>query len=559
MKLSKIVVYSIAAAHCWGTIIPHQILPLVQPPTVKSSYLNSLFNEFVSYFYPSYSEVDELEDWISREKNISFHRMINNIGGLSSTLAGTAVEPGVVIASPSTSFPNYFYQWVRDLAITIKTLLYYLDDMPPAEFQQQTEIINVIETFIENNYKLQRLDNLSGTFNDDDKSGLGEPKFNVDNTIFDEGWGRPQRDGPGLRATTIMYYLRLLDKFNSPIQSTILKSPRFVYFKVIRPDLVYIVRNWEKHGFDLWEEVNAIHFFTSITQLKAIKDGIQFAHQFADYEFQSQLETTFDQLNLAIISQQKFGFTTSTLGHLIECPHLYHTHQRSGLDAATLLGAIHAHDHDHENYHDHDHDHDHPDSPTIPFDIDNPYVMNTLVAMVNDMKMRYPINHSKIGMLGVGVGIGRYPEDIYDGVHTSEGNPWFIATATGLELVYRFIHKYLVLELDIVITTANRDFFNQFGIVDEDGTGGDGNGGGNGNGMVVIEHGSLGYAKLMQQLAKYADSFLAVIKTHVDAEGRMSEQFNKYTGYMQGAKELTWSYSAFWNAVRWREKTMLVM
>ena len=44
---------------------------------------------------------------------------------------------------------------------------------------------------------------------------------------------------------------------------------------------------------------------------------------------------------------------------------------------------------------------------------------------------------------------------------------------------------------------------------------------------------------------KYADSFLNVIRWHATDEGRMSEQFNKYTGFQEGAKDLTWSYGSF--------------
>ena len=44
---------------------------------------------------------------------------------------------------------------------------------------------------------LQGVSNPSGGFSDG--SGLGEPKFNVDESAFTGAWGRPQRDGPGWR------------------------------------------------------------------------------------------------------------------------------------------------------------------------------------------------------------------------------------------------------------------------------------------------------------------------------------------------------------------------
>lgn len=47
----------------------------------------------------------------------------------------------------------------------------------------------------------------------------------------------------------------------------------------------------------------------------------------------------------------------------------------------------------------------------------------------------------------------------------------------------------------------------------------------------------------------YADSFLNVIRWHATEDGRLSEQFNKYSGFQKGAHDLTWSYGSFVSAV----------
>jgi glucoamylase len=46
------------------------------------------------------------------------------------------------------------------------------------------------------------------------------------------------------------------------------------------------------------------------------------------------------------------------------------------------------------------------------------------------------------------------------------------------------------------------------------------------------------------------DQFLEIVKAHVDAEGSMSEQFDRVTGYMRGAEDLTWSYGALFIAIK---------
>lgn len=61
----------------------------------------------------------------------------------------------------------------------------------------------VIEEYIDAQAYLQTVSNPSGTLS---TGGLGEPKFNVDKTAFTGSWGRPQRDGPALRATALISF-----------------------------------------------------------------------------------------------------------------------------------------------------------------------------------------------------------------------------------------------------------------------------------------------------------------------------------------------------------------
>jgi glucoamylase len=61
----------------------------------------------------------------------------------------------------------------------------------------QTEI----ENYISAQAYLQTVSNPSGGLS---SGGLGEPKFNADESAFTGSWGRPQRDGPALRATALM-------------------------------------------------------------------------------------------------------------------------------------------------------------------------------------------------------------------------------------------------------------------------------------------------------------------------------------------------------------------
>ena len=59
-----------------------------------------------------------------------------------------------------------------------------------------TSLQPTIEDYINAQAKLQTVSNPSGGLS---TGGLGEPKFNIDETAFTGSWGRPQRDGPALR------------------------------------------------------------------------------------------------------------------------------------------------------------------------------------------------------------------------------------------------------------------------------------------------------------------------------------------------------------------------
>lgn len=66
-----------------------------------------------------------------------------------------------------------------------------------------TSLQGIIEDYISAQAYLQTVSNPSGGLS---TGGLGEPKFNVDMTAFTGAWGRPQRDGPALRATALIAY-----------------------------------------------------------------------------------------------------------------------------------------------------------------------------------------------------------------------------------------------------------------------------------------------------------------------------------------------------------------
>jgi glucoamylase len=95
----------------------------------------------------------------------------------------------------------------------------------------QTEI----ENYINAQATLQTVSNPSG---DLFSGGLGEPKFNADGSAFTGAWGRPQRDGPALRATALIAYSKWL--INNGYSST----ASSIVWPVIQNDLSYVAQYW---------------------------------------------------------------------------------------------------------------------------------------------------------------------------------------------------------------------------------------------------------------------------------------------------------------------------
>lgn len=96
----------------------------------------------------------------------------------------------------------------------------------------QTEIQNYIIA----QAKVQGVSNPSGSLSDG--SGLGEPKFEVTLDAFTGDWGRPQRDGPALRAIVLISYGNWLvdNGYSDTAVSAI--------WPVLSNDLAYVVQYW---------------------------------------------------------------------------------------------------------------------------------------------------------------------------------------------------------------------------------------------------------------------------------------------------------------------------
>lgn len=476
------------------------------------------FSAFCALFAPifcSHLFAQDFESWLVQQQEIAKADLLANIEPPDS------VE-GIVIASPSRNNdePNYYFDWVRDGAITMMAIVKLY------EHEQDTiakdERLNLILRYARNARKRQSTENRSGQ---GDARGLGEPKWHVDNSPFVDDWGRPQNDGPALRARTLIYFAEVLLREGNHELVKELYNRAMPADSVIKVDLEFIARHWQEPSYELWEEVKGLHFSTLVQQRRALLTGAFLADQCKDSDAAVRY-----RLQAAAIANELRKFWNSDRQHFVQ------THKRvdgldykeSNIDASIIIALL-----------------DQDEHPFVA--ISDQRVLKTAELLRAEMHKHFAINqiyefdHDGKRM---GDAIGRYIEDRYDGVSVfSSGNPWFLITAAFAEFNYAAALQFVHAE-HITVSAYNAGFL-QHAL---------------GNIKVTLELGEVighkdqRFATIMNALLESGDSYLRRWRFHAATDGSTSEQFNRHTGFMQGAKKLTWNCAAFLSALGERAK-----
>jgi len=132
----------------------------------------------------------------------------------------------------------------------------------------------------------------------------------------------------------------------------------------------------------------------------------------------------------------------------------------------------------------------------------------------------YPINDQSFG-----IGIGRYPEDIYDGVGTSRGNPWshpfmmihelivyrFLCTSAAAEIVYLTALDALKNQ-SLLTDPLSQSFYQRF--------------------LPSISPGEYSFNTtefntVLRGMITFGDSFLSTVQQHAFQNGSISEEFDR--------------------------------
>ncbi|PIL22798.1 hypothetical protein GSI_15493 [Ganoderma sinense ZZ0214-1] len=443
----------------------------------------SLLTSLAALAFSSYAQSPSADAYVASESPAAKAGLLANIGPDGSKASGA--KAGVVIASPSTSNPNYLYTWVRDSSLVFKTLI---DQFTTGE---DNSLRGLIDDFTTAEAGLQQTSNPSGSVS---TGGLGEPKFNIDATAFTGAWGRPQRDGPALRSTALITYANwLLANGNgtSYVQNTLWPS--------IKLDLDYVQNNWNQSTFDLWEEINSSSFFTTAVQHRALREGAAFAKTVGQPSVASGYTTQADNLLCFLQSywNSDAGYVTSNTGG-----------GRSGKDSNSVLASIHTFDVD-------------AGCDAASFQPCSDKALSNLKVYVDSFRSVYGINNGISATAAVAV--GRYPEDVY-----YNGNPWYLSVFAVAEQLYDALITWNK-QGSLDVTSTSLAFFKQFDSSVTTGT---------------YRSDSSTYSSLTSAIRAFADGFLEINAKYTPSNGALSEQFDKSSGTPLSAADLTWSYAS---------------
>ena len=447
-----------------------------------------------------------LDAWLTSEFQKAKEAVVGNI-------SPPGALRGSICASPSRSSPNYYYHWVRDGAIVMDSVVALVEKTQ--DDGERGAFFKLLYDYVDFSLHIQAVSNLSG--------GLGEPKFRMDGTAYNEDWGRPQNDGPALRAVTLIRFAQdlLLSPQNESWVRSKLYDGALPSHTVIKADLEYVSNHWRESSYDLWEEVRGIHFYTRMVQRRALVEGAVLADRMGDFNAAVWYRAQAKELAVEIDKHwsPSRGYLLETLNRMYGS-----VEKSSGLDVAVILGAIHGNTRDGF------------------YAITGDRILATAYHLRESFRQIYPINSNP----DLAPAIGRYPEDIYDGysVGDTSGNPWFLATAAYAELYYRLVSAWNT-EGVINVTHANLPFLK--GLT-----------GGSRTRIKLAAHqvllkGTPEFDQVLKQARLEGDRYLSRVKYHAASDGSLSEQINRTTGYMQGAQDLGWSYTSFLTAFWERE------
>ena len=314
--------------------------------------------------------------------------------------------PGSILASPRRASwnpePDYFHHWVRDAAIALGAWPHAMAAADPAERgwwrRAFADHVRFSLAVTDPGRRGPERNPLTATTRADHRrflrpdaelralagsDWLGEPRFAADGGPDLERWGRPQDDGPALRASACLRVVEALPELHDEAVE-----------RLVERDLDHIARVAGRRAIGPWEDGPERRCgFALIAQWDALDRG-------ARWRGSRDLAAAADHVMASI--ERTADPREPAWRESVEAP-------AGRLDAATVLAILHA------------------DRAEGPLAAGAPRTLGTVAGLERRFAGLYPINRGRAVPA-----MGRWPEDDFFG-----GNPWFPVTLGCAELHYR--------------------------------------------------------------------------------------------------------------------------
>ena len=445
---------------------------------------------------------------------------------------GQTIRParGSIVASPEMAAydpkPDYFFHWLRDSAIVADALREAIEDgaLGPSAVEHLVD-------FVAFSLKLCRLDGptflrqggypeaIEPSFQQHVRSraeiaeiigdrALGEARYNADGSLDVLKWGRPQNDGPALRALVVMRFFAL-DAFRA--------RARDPAMTLLGYDLDYTLSHWRRPCCDLWEEAIGFHYHARLVQQAALAAGAEFLAAEGD-EIRARACAAAATELLAELDRHFDSEDGVYRGRLAETGPNAPPPRR--LDIAVVLAAIHA------------------GRRSGPHSVVDPKMLATLFALERLFEGEYPINRARPA--NCAPALGRYAGDSY-----FSGGAYYFSTLGAAQFCFLFAQAAAEGEEVLVTEESHAPLAELLQTP-----------------AASLAQGALA-GRLRESLAGAAlrrgDMYLATVRRFTPASRELSEQFSQHDGAPTSADNLTWSYACFVTALAARRRAVQAM
>ena len=272
----------------------------------------------------------------------------------------------------------------------------------------------------------------------------------------------------------------------------------------------------------------ALNFYTRMVQRRSLVEGAEFARLMGDNGAATYYAQEAKNMEKQIDSHwdSNRNYILESLGRVGGIDW-----KSSNMDTAAVLAALHT------------------DANDGFYDASSPRILAHAQKLIETFGSLYPVNSASSAQDKIlGTAIGRYPEDRFDGYSLTLGNPWFLATNAIAELHFRLASHVKTAEVT-PLTSESASFFARVLGVSREAL------------PKSFIRDTNATQDLIFALQTTGDDFLRRVQYHSprpSAKNAFSlwEQFNRQSGFMQSARDLTWSFASLLTATWERERSL---